>query len=160
MIKKFNRLKTTEENKYFQPETGRIWFKAQTRVLYADTDAAQVVYHANYLKYFEIARAELLRNYGISYKTIEENKIFHPIVDLSMTFHASAGYDDLLDIYVTPYSMEVVKFTLEYKIFNSSTDRFLVEGNTVHCCLREKQVCPVDEMTKGLFQEYLNKINL
>ncbi len=158
MIKRFNRIKTTENNKYLQPETGRIWYKTQTRVLYADTDAAQVVYHANYLKYFEIARAELLRDYGISYKTIEENNIFHPIVNLEMTFHAPARYDDLIDIYVTPFSMEVVKFALEYKIFHSQTDQFLVKGNTVHCCILGKQVAPVDEMTKGLFLSYLDKM--
>ncbi len=89
MRKKFRIEKTETPNKYLQTDTGKIWFKTQTRVLYADTDAAGVIYHANYLRYFEIGRAELLRDSGASYKQIEDKKIFHPIVNLSMNFFNS-----------------------------------------------------------------------
>lgn len=156
MIKKFIIEPAGKEHLYFEKKTGYLWFKTNSRVLYADTDAARVVYHANYLRYFEIGRAEILRNYGEnSYKEIEDQNIFHPIVHVNMDFHHPASYDELLDIYVRPKQMEIVKFTIEYKIFNAQTHQNLVEGETVHCCtIGGKKVCPVDEITKGLFKSF------
>lgn len=135
--------------------TGLRWHKERFRVLYADTDKSGVVYHANYLKYFEIGRAGLIRSSGRSYKDIEETGVFQPIVDLSMTFESHADYDELLSVYARPKAIAPVKFSYDYIVRNDKTGRVLVHGYTVHCCIDScKKVLPVDPVTRAIFADH------
>jgi acyl-CoA thioester hydrolase len=68
------------------------------RVRYAETDQMNVVYHGNYAQYFEVARAEAIRDMGITYKDMEAMGIVMPIVELHTKFLRPAVYDDLLTI--------------------------------------------------------------
>lgn len=70
----------------------------QIRVRYSETDQMNVVYHGNYAQYFEVARAEAIREMGITYKEMEEMGIVMPIVELHTKFLRPAVYDDLLTI--------------------------------------------------------------
>lgn len=70
----------------------------QIRVRYSETDQMNVVYHGNYAQYFEVARAEAIRDMGITYKEMEEMGIVMPIVELHTKFLRPAVYDDLLTI--------------------------------------------------------------
>ena len=70
----------------------------QIRVRYSETDQMNVVYHGNYAQYFEVARAEAIRDMGITYKEMEEMGIVMPIVELHTKFLRPALYDDLLTI--------------------------------------------------------------
>lgn len=75
-------------------------FNSETtiRVRYAETDQMNVVYHGNYAQYFEVARAEAIREMGITYKDMETMGIVMPIVELHTKFLRPALYDDLLTI--------------------------------------------------------------
>ena len=155
MRKQFKIKPTNIKNKYVEISTELIWYKTQIRVLYADTDTARVVYHANYLRFFEIGRAEILRDYGASYKMIEDKNIFHPIVKVNMDFYSGAKYDEMIDIYVRPKILETVRFTFDYRLLKQANEQLLVSGITVHCCTIEgMKVCEVDDITKGLFFQY------
>lgn len=68
------------------------------RVLYADTDLAGVVYHANYLRYLEAARAELFRARGLTYAEIERRGFVWPVVEVSLRYRRPCRYDDLLEV--------------------------------------------------------------
>ncbi|MBY0478521.1 MAG: acyl-CoA thioesterase [Chitinophagaceae bacterium] len=68
------------------------------RVRYSETDQMNVVYHGNYAQYFEVARAEAIREMGITYKDMEAMGIVMPIVELHTKFLRPALYDDLLTI--------------------------------------------------------------
>jgi acyl-CoA thioester hydrolase len=70
----------------------------QIRVRYSETDQMNVVYHGNYAQFFEVARAEAIRDMGITYKEMEEMGIVMPIVELHTKFLRPAVYDDLLTI--------------------------------------------------------------
>ena len=72
--------------------------QTQIRVRYAETDQMNVVYHGNYAQYFEVARAECIRQCGFTYKEIEELGVIMPIVDLQIRFLRPAHYDDLLTV--------------------------------------------------------------
>uniref|UniRef100_A0A7V5N1R0 Acyl-CoA thioesterase n=1 Tax=Thermodesulfobacterium geofontis TaxID=1295609 RepID=A0A7V5N1R0_9BACT len=101
------------------------------RVLYGDTDCGEVMYYGNYLRLFEIGRAELIRSAGISYKEIEEKKgIILPVVESFIKYKASAKYDDLLIIRTTLKELKTYKVVFEYKIFKN--DDLITEGYTVH----------------------------
>jgi acyl-CoA thioester hydrolase len=70
----------------------------QLRVRYAETDQMNVVYHGNYTQYFEVARAESIRELGFTYKDMEALGIIMPIVELQIKYIRPAHYDDLLTI--------------------------------------------------------------
>ena len=72
--------------------------ETQVRVRYAETDQMNVVYHGNYAQYFEVARAESIRQLGFSYKDMEAMGVIMPIVELHTKFLRPAKYDDLLTI--------------------------------------------------------------
>ncbi len=92
--------------------------QSQIRVRYSETDQMGVVYHGNYLPYFEIGRVEWLRNQGISYKSMEENGIALPIVNIVISYKKPARYDDLLTLTTTFKSQTSVKIEFECKIEN------------------------------------------
>ncbi|MCP4599601.1 MAG: acyl-CoA thioesterase [Proteobacteria bacterium] len=138
-----------------EADTNLNWHRERFRVLYADTDKAGVVYHANYLKYFEIGRAGLIRASGRSYKEIEALGVFHPIVDLRVQFEAYADYDDQLTVYARPREIAPVKFGYDYLVRNDETSTVLVHGYTTHCCIDAKRkVLRVDPVTQALFTDF------
>ena len=73
----------------------------EIRVRYADTDQMNVVYHANYATYFEIARTEAIRTLGFTYREMEEMGIEMPVTEIDMRFLRPARYDDLLRVRTT-----------------------------------------------------------
>jgi len=71
----------------------------QVRVTYADTDKAGIIYYANYLKYLEQGRTELMRSLGVRYRDLEvKRKLFLPAVSAHCEYLAPSRYDDLLTI--------------------------------------------------------------
>ena len=70
----------------------------QIRVRYSETDKMGYVYYGNYSAYLEVARVEMLRDLGFSYKKMEEEGIMMPVVDFHITYKKPAFYDDLITI--------------------------------------------------------------
>ncbi len=155
MKRRFKIEKELENNFVIEGADGQRWHRSQFRVLYADTDKAGPVYHANYLKYFEIGRAGLIRASKHSYKEIEAMGFYHPIVDLRVQYEAAAEYDDLLTVYAKPKSLHPVKFSYDYVVRNDATETLLAHGYTTHCCIAQtRRVVPVDRVTVAIFREF------
>lgn len=147
--------KTLDNGFVLEASTGLRWHREEFRVLYADTDRAGVVYHANYLKYFEIGRAGLIRSSGRSYKEIEALGLFHPIVDLRLTFESHADYDDALAVYARPRQIAPVKFSYDYLVRHDEQQRIIAYGYTEHCCINpERKVLRVDPVTVQIFADF------
>lgn len=72
--------------------------ETQLRVRYAETDQMQVVYHGNYCQYYEVSRAESIRELGYTYADMERMGVIMPIVEIHSRFLRPALYDDLLTI--------------------------------------------------------------
>jgi len=72
--------------------------ETQVRVRYAETDQMNVVYHGNYAQYFEVARAESIRQLGFSYKDMEAIGVIMPVIEINCRFLRPARYDELLTI--------------------------------------------------------------
>jgi acyl-CoA thioester hydrolase len=104
------------------------------RVLYGDTDQMGVVYYANYLRFFEAARAEWIRSLGLSYAEIEERGIFLPVLEASVRYLRPARYDDVLEIPILA-SHTRVKVRFDYKVFREGSPDVLILGHTVHACV-------------------------
>ncbi len=109
------------------------------RVLYGDTDAAGVVYYANYLKYFEIGRTELMRDWVISYRKIEELDIILPVSECYSRFKAPARYDDLLTIETEVAELKKYSCRFNYRIYRKdqidSRPLLLVKGYTINASI-------------------------
>ena len=113
--------------------------RTTVRVLYGDTDAAGVVYNANYLRYFEIGRTELMREWICSYIEIEKRGFVLPVTESWSRYKAPALYDDLLTIETTIAELSRIKCKFSYKIYRhkdgTSSPKLLVKGYTVHAAI-------------------------
>jgi len=94
----------------------------EVRVRYSETDQMGVVYHGNYIPYFEIGRVEWLRNKGVSYKTMEENGIALPIVSMTLNYKKPARYDELLTVKTKFRSQTSVKIEFDCEIWNEQNE--------------------------------------
>ena len=94
----------------------------QVRVRYSETDQMSVVYHGNYVPYFEMGRVEWLRNKGISYKSLEENGIALPIVSMTINYKKPARYDDLLTVVTKFKGQSSVKVEFDCEIRNENNE--------------------------------------
>ena len=96
--------------------------QVEVKVRYSETDQMGVVYHGNYIPYFEIGRVEWLRNKGISYKSMEESGIALPIVSMNINYKKSARYDELLTVHTTFKSQSSVKIEFDCAIYNEAKE--------------------------------------
>lgn len=102
------------------------------RVLYGDTDSGGVVYYANYLRYFEHGRTELMRDLGCTYRDLEGEGFILPVVESYCRYKAPALYDDLLTIRTALVDLQRVSCRFNYAITRDADQRLLVKGFTVH----------------------------
>lgn len=106
--------------------------RTEYRVIYGDTDNMGVAYHANYLRWFEIGRAELFRSLGMTYKSIEEKGYFLPVSEVYSKFVDSARYDDLIVIEAAVDGSLRAGIKFDYRILRKDDEVELVQGFTKH----------------------------
>jgi acyl-CoA thioester hydrolase len=109
------------------------WHESTIRVRYAETDRMGVVYHANYLVWFEIGRTEFCRARGFAYKDMEENdRAFLVVAESYCRYKAPAHYDDELIIrtHITELRRRSVRFG--YEIIRAADGCIIAEGETGH----------------------------
>ncbi len=109
------------------------WHEAPVRVRYAETDRMGVVYHANYLVWFEIGRTEFCRARGFAYRDMEENDhAFLVVAESYCRYKAPAYYDDelLVRTRVTELRRRSVRFG--YEIMRPADHQVIAEGETGH----------------------------
>ncbi len=107
--------------------------ETRVRVRYAETDQMGVVYHANYLIWFEVGRVEFIRSLGLDYRTMEEEEgALIAVVEVRARYKAPARYDDDLIVrtHLAGVRGSVVRFT--YAVVRSTDGLLLCEGETVH----------------------------
>ena len=104
---------------------------ATVRVIFGDTDAAGIVYYGNYLRWFEVGRAELMRRKGYSYLDTMDRGVLLPVIEASARYQASARYDDVLRIHAEIRDVRGVRLTFGYRI-EREDGILLVTGHTVH----------------------------
>jgi acyl-CoA thioester hydrolase len=103
------------------------------RVRYAETDQMGVVYHANYLIWFEVGRVELMRAMGFEYKAMETEDDCHIVVaEAHCRYEKPARYDEALRVRtrIAEWRNRIVKFS--YEIFRGTDDVLLATGYTTH----------------------------
>lgn len=103
------------------------------RVRYQETDGQGRVHHANYLTWFELARVELLRAAGHSYKELEAAGIYLVVAEVSLRYFLPALFDDELRVVITTLSAKGARVEHRYQVLRG--DELLVDGTTTVACI-------------------------
>ncbi|MEO7413073.1 MAG: thioesterase family protein [Opitutaceae bacterium] len=104
--------------------------RATVTVRYAETDMMGVVYHGNYLPWFEIGRTTLLKEVGLPYRQLEAGGYRLPVLEVSAKYLRPAVYDDTLTIVTTMREKPLLRIRLTYEVRRG--DELLATGETVH----------------------------
>jgi acyl-CoA thioester hydrolase len=94
----------------------------QFRVAYPDTDKMGTMHHANYVKYYEAARWELLRSIGVSYISVEDAGVMCPVIRMNFKFIKTTHYDELLTVRTTIKAIKGVRIWFVYKLYNEENE--------------------------------------
>jgi len=106
------------------------------RVIFGDTDAMGIVYHSNYIRWFEVGRTELLREVGYSYRHWAEQGYHLPVIHVYCHYLKAAKYDDLLLIETRVETVNRASVKFQYKIWDERHEEEMTEGYTVHACVK------------------------
>jgi len=104
------------------------------RIYYEDTDAGGVVYHANYLRYFERGRTEYLRERGLTVAALAERGYIFPVVRLELEYRSPAVLDDLVRVETEVLDVGKTSFTLGQQVVRAVDGRVLAAGRVTLVC--------------------------
>jgi acyl-CoA thioester hydrolase len=107
-------------------------FFVEERVIFGDTDAMGVTYHANYLRWFERGRTELLREIDFVYTELEKHPVWLPLTHVTLEYKKPAKYDDPIVICSQVTELGYATMLLKYEITHKETGELLVTGSTRH----------------------------
>jgi acyl-CoA thioester hydrolase len=107
--------------------------KYEIRIIFGDTDQMGVVYYANYLRFFEGARAAYWRDLGRSYKDLEAAQVAMPVIEAHCTYRKSAYYEDILEIDTDVSEMRGASLRFVYTVRRGPD--LLAEGWTRHAII-------------------------
>ncbi|MDR6735100.1 MULTISPECIES: thioesterase family protein [unclassified Sphingobacterium] len=132
-------------------------FDHQIRVRYAETDQMGYVYYGNYAAFYEIARTEMLRSTGISYRELEEMGVMLPVTEMKTKYLKPGKYDDLITIRVTIRKKPAVRIVFEYELFNENGE-LLNQGETtlVFVNMEKNRPCMPPQVFLDKMSKYFN----
>ncbi len=129
--------------------------KLKVRVYYEDTDSGGVVYYANYLKFIERARSELLRELGFEQdQLIAEDNIIFAVKSLEAQYQSPARFNDLLIVETTVEKARKASLVFSQKIMSSEQNKVLFKAQITVACLDAQKFKPC-----AIPSEILEKIN-
>jgi acyl-CoA thioester hydrolase len=109
--------------------------RTQITVRYAETDMMGIVYHGNYLPWFEVGRTTLLRECGLPYRELEAQGYRLPVIELGTKFFKPALYDDTVTVITRLKERPLLRIHLDYEVRRG--DDLLVTGFTVHAFINQ-----------------------
>lgn len=105
------------------------------RVRYAETDKMGVVYYANFLVWFEVARTDLLRSLGWTYREMEAAGVSLPVIEAHCEYQRPARYDDEIDVRTEGRMVSAVRMKFSYTVVRRADQVVAAEGYTVHAAV-------------------------
>jgi acyl-CoA thioester hydrolase len=128
--------------------------ETRLRVRYAETDQMNVVYHSNYVIWFEVGRVEFMRQLGITYRDLEQRDQLHlPVVEVRCRYKAPARYDDEITIrtHIARLRSSLIQF--QYQVLRAEDGLLLAEGESTHVAVDASMVkTPFPEKYMHIFR--------
>ncbi len=134
-------------------DTGKpMLVQAQFRVLYGDTDAMGQAYYGNYLKWFEYGRSEWFRSSGTTYRQLEAEGVYLPVIEAHCEYRKPAFYDDVLTVATDFRFSGPARLRFDYEIFRAG--EVLATGYTVHVCVTsDRRVIKPPDSLRALLRD-------
>ncbi len=128
--------------------------ETRLRVRYAETDQMNVVYHSNYIIWFEVGRVEFMRQLGITYREMEQEDQLHlPVVEVRCRYKAPARYDDEITIRTRIARLRSSFITFQYQVLRTEDGLLLAEGESTHVAVNAKmEKAPFPEKYMSVFR--------
>ena len=126
--------------------------ETQIRVRYAETDQMGYVYYGHYAAYFEVARVEMLRSLGFSYKVLEEEGVILPVLNYSIKYIKPAFYDELLKIKIVIKELPATRIHFDYETFNEKEELINIAETTLVFVNKKtgRPTAPPDDLLEAL----------
>ena len=122
------------------------------RVRYAETDQMGVVYYANYLVWFEVARTDLLRQFGWTYREMEESGVRLPVIEARCAYQRPARYDDEIEVRTTGRLLSPVRLEFTYEVVLVQDGITAATGVTQHAALTlDGRPCRLPDRIREVF---------
>jgi acyl-CoA thioester hydrolase len=102
--------------------------KTSLRVRYADTDQMQYAYNGKYFEYFEVGRTEMMREQGLTYRSIEKNGYQMPVYEAFIQFKNPAFYDELIEVETRVEKLPLAKVHIDHTITSLERNTVIAEG--------------------------------
>ncbi len=133
--------------------------EARLRVRYAETDKMGVVYHSNFIVWFEIGRVELLRQLGFNYRDMEiEDDCHIAVVDVRCRYKLPARYDDEIVVRTSLKNVRESLLHFSYQVARAGDNALLAEGETTHIAVNSRfEKMSLPEKYKAAFIEILHR---
>lgn len=103
--------------------------ETKIRVRYGETDQMGYMYYGNYAEFFEVGRVEMLRSLGMTYRSMEEDGIMMPVLEMKCRYLKPARYDEEISVRVIMKKMPGVRIVFNYELFNEGGE-LIHEGET------------------------------
>ena len=114
--------------------------KIAHRVIYGDTDAGQVVYYANYLRWFESGRREIMRQLKVNYLDLDKKDVITPVVEAHCNYFHPARYDDVVVVETKISQVKEKSIRFDYRIFRKKDNKLLAAGHTINVFVDKKRM--------------------
>lgn len=116
------------------------WKPYLRRANYYETDQMQIVHHTNYIRWFEEARIDWMRQIGYDCRTLESQGLIIPVVDASAKYLRSVCFDDVVVIETHLVAFTGVRMAFDYTVTFADSGLVAATGHTTHCFVDPKQV--------------------
>lgn len=110
---------------------------SQVRVRYAETDQMKFAHHSNFVNWFELARIDLMRKYGIFYASLEQEGYLLPVLEIQIEYLRPAKFDDIVQIRSYMERPPRAKIEIKYSVTNEQGE-LLSQGRTLHSFMNLK----------------------
>ena len=127
----------------------------EKRANYYETDQMGVVHHSNYIRWFEEARVDMMRQIDLDYKKCEDIGVMMPVLEVECKYKSSVRFDEVVDIITKVSEFNGVRMTLEYEARDKKSGEIRAVGTSRHCFLN-KGFKPI--RLKKEYPEIYNKI--
>lgn len=127
------------------------------RVRYSDVDRMGLLYHVNYLEYFEVGRSDWIRWFWKPYKEIEDAGCLLVVIEAAIKFISPGHYDDEIKLVVKAVEWGHSRLIFEYRMTRAEDNSLICEGRTAHCFIDKsgKPVKMPDEL-RELLNRFVN----
>lgn len=160
VIDNFNIFNSIYYNNYLHEGLHMEVNRTNIEVRYQETDQMGVVYHANYLIWFEIGRTKYIEQLGFNYAEMEANNIISPVIDVEISYKMPAKYGDSVIVETWLHHYDGVRTTYAYNVVNKDGSIYAT-GKTVHIVAEKDTFKPtlLRKVNLAWHEQYKNRNN-